>query len=384
MSFGDFQLQFYAAGALGKVSTLPFTFAELESRAEQTLGEGIFGYVRGGAGDEHTQDANATALRRYGLVPRMLRDRTARDMSTSFLGRELTSPLFICPVGVLGAVRDRGDLLTAAAARELDVPAMYSTLSSATLEEVAAERGDSYGIFQLYPSSDAELTDNFIRRAEAAGYDALAVTLDTGTLGWRPRDLKHGYLPMLHGHCLANYTSDPRFLEIAGVRSAAELAPMHAGLVWASLFSHPGLTWADIDRYRELTKLPIILKGICDVDDVRQAVDRGIDAVAYSNHGGRQANGGIPAIDGLAAAVQAAGSVPVTFDSGVRDGIDVLRAVALGASLVGIARPYVYGLALDGTDGVKHVIQSLLAEADLTMAVNCYLSLDELAVQRLS
>ncbi|WP_078311762.1 MULTISPECIES: alpha-hydroxy-acid oxidizing protein [unclassified Mycobacterium] len=384
MNFGDFQLQFYAAGALGKVSTLPFTFAELESRAEQALGEGIFGYVRGGAGDEHTQDANAAALRHYGLVPRMLRDRTTRDMSTSFLGRELTSPVFICPVGVLGAVRDRGDLLTAAAARELDVPAMYSTLSSATLEEVAAERGDSYGIFQLYPSSDAELTDSFIRRAEAAGYDALAVTLDTGTLGWRPRDLTHGYLPMLHGHCLANYTSDPRFLEIAGVRSAGELAPMHAGLVWASLFSHPGLTWADIDRYRELTKLPIILKGICDVDDVRQAVDRGIDAIAYSNHGGRQANGGIPAIDGLAAAVQAAGSVPVTFDSGVRDGIDVLRAVALGASLVGIARPYVYGLALDGTSGVKHVIQSLLAEADLTMAVNCYLSLDELAVQRLS
>ncbi|MGL6234754.1 MAG: alpha-hydroxy-acid oxidizing protein [Segniliparus sp.] len=380
--FGDFQFQFYGQGLAGFVSDLPFTFAELERRAEEALPDGVFGYVRGGAGDEHTQDVNVSALRQYGFVPRMLRDRSARSMKAEFLGRTFDSPVFLCPVGVLGAVHPRGDLETAAAARELDAPVVFSTLSSATLEEVAAERGSAFGVFQLYPSSDRELNASLVARAERAGFDAIAVTVDTGTLGWRPRDLANGYLPMLQGHCIANYLADPRFLEIAGVKSAEELAPQRAGLVWASIFAHPSFSWDDIDWLRAQTKLPIMVKGLCDPRDVRLATEHGVDAVLYSNHGGRQANGGLAAIHGLAAAVEAAGETPVLFDSGVRDGVDVLRAVALGAKMVGIGRPYVYGLALAGRRGVEHVVRCLLAEADLTMAVNCYLSLEELSAQR--
>ncbi|EFV11848.1 alpha-hydroxy-acid oxidizing protein [Segniliparus rugosus] len=380
--FGDFQFQFYAQGLDGFVSDLPFTFAEFERRAEEALPDGIFAYVRGGAGDEHTQNRNVAALRQYGFVPRMLRDRAARNMRTSLFGTTFDSPVFLCPVGVLGAVHPRGDLETAAAARELGAPVVFSTLSAATLEEVAAERGSAFGVFQLYPSSDRELNASFVDRAERAGFDAIAVTVDTGTLGWRPRDLANGYLPMLQGRCIANYLADPRFLEIAGVRAEEELSPQRAGLVWASIFAQPTFTWDDIDWLRSRTKLPIMIKGLCDPEDVRLATRHGVDAVLYSNHGGRQANGGLAAIDGLAAAVEAAGETPVLFDSGVRDGVDVLRAVALGAAMVGVGRPYVYGLALAGRRGIEHVIRCLLAEADLTMAVNCYLSLDELKVQR--
>ncbi len=342
----------------------------------------IFGYVNGGAGDETTQDRNVAGLRAYGLMPRMLRDRTTRDLSTELLGRRLETPIFICPVGVLGAVHPDGDLEIARMCADLGIAGMYSTLSEATIEEMASARGESLGIFQLYPTKDRELTDSFVRRAESAGFDAIAVTLDTGSLGYRPRDLSHGYIPMLRGSCIANYTSDSRFLEIAGVTSKDDLDPLRAGQVWSTLFANPNFTWTNIAHIRELTRLPIVLKGICDPEDARRAKDEGVDVIACSNHGGRQANGGIPAIEHLSAILKAVDGLPVTFDSGVRDGVDVLRALALGATAVGIGRPYVYGLAIGGRDGAAHVVRALLAEADLTMAIDCYANLSELSVSR--
>lgn len=381
-NFGQWQSDFYARGVYNDTSPYPFTFAELERRAEKALNPLIFGYVRGGAGDETTQDRNVTGLRVYGLVPRMLRDRTTRDLSTELLGRRLDAPIFICPVGVLGAVHRDGDLEIARMCGELDIAGMYSTLSEATIEEIAEARGDSLAIFQLYPSSDRELTDNFVRRAEAAGFDALAVTLDAGSLGYRPRDLRHGFTPMMRGTCLANYTSDPRFLEIAGVTSKDDLDALRAGHVWSTLFSDPKFTWDSIAHLRETTSLPIVLKGICDPGDARRAKDAGVNVIACSNHGGRQANGGIPAIEHLPAILDAVDGLPVTFDSGIRDGVDILRALALGATAVGIGRPYVYGLAIGGRDGATHVVRSLLAEADLTMAIDCYADLSELSVTR--
>lgn len=373
--FGSFQDGIYAEGLLAKFRRYPFSFAGLEERAAQVLDHATFDYVRGGAGDETTQDVNVTELRRYGFVPRMLRDRSSRELSVTFLGAELDSPLMLCPVGVNGLVREGGDLEVARAADVLGVAAMYSTLSEAPLEEVADARGDSFAAFQLYPTKDDVLTDSIVRRADKAGFDALAITLDTGSLGWRPRDLANGYIPFLRGRCLANYLTDPRFLELCGTDSPP---PLHAGIVWSSLFSKPTFGWDDVARIRRLTDLPIILKGICHGEDARRAATEGVNAIACSNHGGRQANGGLPAISHLESIVEA--GLPVTFDSGIRDGVDVLRAVGLGATLVGIGRPYVYGLTLGGAEGVEHVVRSILAEADLTMAANCFTRLADLEV----
>jgi isopentenyl diphosphate isomerase/L-lactate dehydrogenase-like FMN-dependent dehydrogenase len=382
-NFGDFQYQFYKAGVFNKTSPFPFTFDEWEHRAEEILNPLIYGYVRGGAGDEGTQDANVAEFRRYGLTPQMLRDRSDRDMSVTFLGRTLPSPVFLCPVGVLGNVRAEGDLEAARVCAELDVVGMYSTLSSATIEEMAEARGDSFGIFQLYPTADEKLTESFVKRAEAAGFDAIAVTVDFGTVGWRPRDLSHGFMPMLRGDCIANYTSDPRFRELAGVTEGDDLDPLHAGAVWMEIFANPRFTWDDITWLRQLTELPLIVKGICMPSDAAQARQLGVDVIACSNHGGRQANGGVPAICHLEPVIEAARGVPVTFDSGIRSGVDVLRAYGLGAALVGIGRPYVYGLAVGGRDGLRTVVLQILAEADLTMAVDCYTELDQLLIERL-
>lgn len=382
-NFGDYQYRLYRAGVLNKTSPFPFTFSEWEQRARENMNPLIYGYVKGGAGDEHTQDVNVAELRRYGFTPRMLRDRSDRDMSVTFLERRLPTPVFLCPVGVLGNIRPEGDLEEARVCAELDLVGMYSTLSSATLEEVADAKGDSLGIFQLYPTADEKLTESFVKRAEKAGYDAIAVTVDYGIVGWRPRDLAHGFMPMMRGDCIANYTSDPRFLELAGVTHEKDLDPMHAGAVWLEVFANPRFTWDDITWLRQITELPLIVKGICMPDDAARARQLGVDVIACSNHGGRQANGGIPAICHLEAVLDAAGDLPVTFDSGIRDGVDVLRAYGLGAALVGIGRPYAYGLAVGGREGLRTVVSQILAEADLTMAVDCYTDLSQLAVERL-
>jgi lactate 2-monooxygenase len=239
---------------------------------------------------------------------------------------------------------------------------MASTLSVDPLEAVAGELGDTPGFFQLYTPKDVAVAESLVHRAEAAGFKALVVTLDTWVTGWRPRDLNDSNFPQLRGHCLANYFCDPHFR--ASLNKPPEEDGAAAIMQWVKIFGRP-LTWADLPWLRSLTKLPLILKGICHPDDARRAIDGGVDAIYCSNHGGRQANGGVAAIDLLPGVVKAAGATPVLFDSGVRSGADVIKALALGARAVGIGRPYAYGLALDGTDGVVHVLRCLLAEADL-------------------
>jgi lactate 2-monooxygenase len=244
------------------------------------------------------------------------------------------------------------------------------------LEDVAAELGDTPGWFQLYPPNDPEVCESFVRRAEAAGWSAIVVTLDTLTLGWRPRDLTIASFPQLKGLCLANYFSDPVF------RSRLERPPEEdvesATGHWALTFGNPGMGWDDLDRIRSYTSLPLLLKGVCDPEDVRRALDHGVDGIWCSNHGGRQADGGLPALQCLPDVVDAAGGAPVVFDSGIRSGADVVKAIALGASAVGIGRPYAYGMAVGGQAGVEHVLRCLLAETDLIMAVDGYGSLAEL------
>jgi isopentenyl diphosphate isomerase/L-lactate dehydrogenase-like FMN-dependent dehydrogenase len=251
-----------------------------------------------------------------------------------------------------------------------------STLTEDPLEDVAPLAGETPGMFQLYTPADRDLAQSFVKRAEAAGYKAIVVTLDTQTLGWRPRDLGLASFPQLRGLCLANYFSDPIFR--AKLEKPPEEDPQAAALHWALGFSDASLSWDDLEWLRSLTDLPLLLKGICSAEDTRRAIDGGVDGIFCSNHGGRQANGGLAAIDVLADVVDAAEGKPVIFDSGVRGGEHVVKALALGATAVGVGRPYAYGLAAGGEDGVVHVLRSLLAETDLLMAVDGYKSIADL------
>ncbi len=377
MGYGDYQFEIYLQGLSGIQPAFPMAFAELEAKAKAAMPPSVWSYVIGGAGDEHTQRGNRTAFDRWGLIPRMFVGANERDLSVTMFGVTLPSPVFMAPIGVTGICTQdgHGDLAAARAAARTGVPMVVSTLTEDPLEDVATEFGDTPGLFQLYTPTDRELAASLVRRAESAGYRGIIVTLDTWVTGWRPRDLSTANFPQLRGRCLANYTSDPVF--VAGLDQPPHIDPQAAVLRWAGLFGN-ALTWDDLPWLRSLTTLPLIVKGICHPDDARRARDGGVDGIYCSNHGGRQANGGLPALDCLPAVVEAAGDLPVLFDSGIRSGADIVKALALGATAVGVGRPYAYGLALGGTDGVVHVLRSLLAEADLIMAVDGYPTLADL------
>ncbi|WP_273732327.1 lactate 2-monooxygenase [Mycolicibacterium septicum] len=382
MAYGDYQLEIYLQGLSGVLPTMPMDYAGLEAKAQAAMPASIWSYVAGGAGDERTQRVNRTAFDRWGLMPRMLNAHRERDLSVDLFGLTLPTPLFMAPIGVLGICGQdgHGDLAGARAAARTGVPMVLSTLTEDPLEDVAAEFGDTPGFFQLYTPTDKDLAASLVQRAEKAGFKGIVVTLDTWVPGWRPRDLATSNFPQLRGKCLANYTSDPVFR--AGLQQPPEENPQATVLRWVSLFGNP-LTWDDLPWLRSLTKLPLILKGICHPDDVRRAKDGGVDGIYCSNHGGRQANGGIPAIDCLPGVVEAADGLPVLFDSGIRNGADIVKALALGATAVGVGRPYAYGLALGGADGIVHVLRSLLAEADLIMGVDGYPTLADLTPEAL-
>lgn len=377
MAFGDYQFEIYLQGLAGVNPSLPMAFADLAARAQAAMSPSVWSYVAGGAGDERTQRANCEAFERWGLIPRMFVGAKDRDLSVELFGMTMPSPVFMAPIGVIGicAQDGHGDLATARAAAATGVPMVVSTLTADPLEDVAAEFGDTPGFFQLYTPSDRELATSLVHRAEAAGYSGIIVTLDTWVPGWRPRDLNTANFPQLRGHCLSSYTSDPVFR--AGLPQPAEDDPRAVVLRWVQVFGNP-LIWDDLPWLRSLTSLPLIVKGICHPEDARRAKDGGVDGIYCSNHGGRQANGGLPALDCLPAVVDAADGLPVLFDSGIRSGADVIKALALGATAVGIGRPYAYGLALGGADGIVHVLRTLLAEADLIMAVDGYPTLGDL------
>ena len=376
-NYADFQLGLYLAGLGGELPAYPLTFAGLEDAAREKMEHRLWDYVAGGAGDEHTQRANVAAFERWGVVPRMLSGAAERDLSIELFGMRLPAPVFLAPIGVLGVMTDdeHGDLAAAAAAASSGVPMIGSTLMQDPMEDVAAAMGETPGLFQLYTPNDREVAESLVRRAEAAGYRGIVVTLDTWTLGYRPRDLQHATFPQLRGYCLANYFTDPVFR--SRLQAPPEEDPGAATLHWAMSFGNPTLTWDDLAWLRDLTGLPLLLKGICHPDDVRRAKDAGMDGIYCSNHGGRQA-ASAPALDLLPAVVDAAEGLPVLFDSGVRSGADIVKALALGATAVGIGRPYGYGAVLGGTAGIEFVLSCLLAEADLTMGLNGYRTVAEL------
>ena len=366
--FANYQNEIYLHGLSGTFPELPCEPGQLEDLARERFAPEPFGYVAGSAGTESTARANRAAFDRWRIVPRFLRDVSDRDLSVDILGTPFPAPVALAPVGVQGIVHEQAELAVARAAAALGMPMVLSTVSSYTLEDVMAA-GDGPKWFQLYWPREKEVAASLIARAKAAGYRALVVTLDTFILAWRPRDLSRGYLPFLHRMGLANYEADPAFL--AGLEKAPDEDPGSSVLRWMSMFGDPAKTWDDLVWLREQWEGPILLKGVLHPDDARRAHDAGIEGVIVSNHGGRQIDGEIPSLEALPDVVEAVGDrMTVLFDSGIRTGSDVMKALALGAQAVLIGRPYVYGLGLGGEDGVRHVLRSLLAELDLSMALS--------------
>jgi lactate 2-monooxygenase len=375
--YGDYQMDIYLGGLEGRLPRFPVDYASLERAAPEVLPSWVYSYVGYGAGDGNTQRANVEAFSRYGIVPRMLVGATERDLSVSLFDMQLSSPLFMPPVGVLGVCSQdlHGDILAAQASAQTGVPMVASTLTQNRMEDVVPHAGDTPGLFQLYTPTDRELAASFLRRAEQSGYKAVVITLDTWITGWRPHDLNTANFPQLRGYCLQNYFTDEVFL--ARLSKSPQEDPRAAALEWAKVFGNP-LRWDDLAWLRSLTTLPMLLKGIQHPDDVRKARDHGIDGIYCSNHGGRQANGGLPSLEALPGVVKAADGMPVLFDSGVRSGSDVAKALALGATAVGVGRTYLYALAIGGVDGLVSQLRAVLAELDLLMAVDGYPSIADL------
>lgn len=360
-----------------------------------------FAYIAGGAGWESTVRSNRNAFEQYKIVPRMLRDVSQRDMSIDLFGKKLSTPLILSPVGVLEMVHKEADVAVGKAAAKEGIPYIFSNQASRPMEEVAAAMGEASHWFQLYWSKSNDLVASFVSRAEKCGCSAIVVTLDTTLLGWRTRDLDMAYLPFLEGKGIAQYTSDPVFQKLMDEDSGpppdrkitldsisglikmvkaypgngffSKLSsgrPVKAVRKFTGIYSNPAVTWNDLSFLRKHTKLPVLLKGILHPDDALKAIDHGIDGIIVSNHGGRQVDGAISTFEALPGIVKVVNHrIPVLIDGGIRGGADMFKALALGAKAVCVGRPYVYGLTINGEDGVREVIQNLLTDFDLTMGL---------------
>jgi isopentenyl diphosphate isomerase/L-lactate dehydrogenase-like FMN-dependent dehydrogenase len=397
------QEQIYRDGVFGRVPAVPADFATLEARAEQASAPQAWAYVAGGAGEGRTMRNNRAAFDRWAIVPRMAHGNTTRDLSLELLGATLPAPVLLAPVGAGALMGADSDLKIARGAAANGVPYIFSNQGCNPMEETAAEMGDTPRWVQLYWSTDEGLVDSMLARAEAIGAGALVVTLDTTLLGWRPMDLNLGSLPFSQGLGIAQYTSDPRFMQIVRDRVAAATkqptevtlgaiktllamtrnhpggfldnlrSPEPRGAVetFLDIYSNPGLSWDHLATLRERTRLPVVLKGILHPDDAKRAFDSGVDGIVVSNHGGRQVDNAIASLDALVTIREAVGDDPtVLLDSGIRTGADVFTALALGADAVLLGRPHMYGLAIAGAQGVAEVVANVIAELDLTMALS--------------
>jgi isopentenyl diphosphate isomerase/L-lactate dehydrogenase-like FMN-dependent dehydrogenase len=356
-------------------SPWPVGAEEWEARARERLDAGAYGYIAGGAGAESTMRANREAFELRRLRPRMLGAHTARDISVEVLATRSPFPFLLAPVGVLSIAHTDGELAPARAAAAARVPFVLSTAASHSIEEIAEAMGDAPRWFQLYWVSNRDVVASLVRRAEAAGYGAIVVTLDTLILGWRPRDLRNAYLPFRHGEGIAQFTSDPVFRELL----PDDEDPLVAAGTMLAMFPNLALQWDDLAFLRELTSLPVLVKGVLTGDDAARALAAGVDGIIVSNHGGRQVDGAVAALDALGEVRAAVGpEATVLMDGGIRGGADIVKAMALGANAVLVGRPYVYALAVGGHEGVAALIQQLAAETDLTLALMGGRSVSEL------
>lgn len=384
--FADYQNEIYLQGYGGVTPAFTTDATGLEASARARMDPEPFAYVSGGAGSGATTRANREAFDRTRLVPRMLADATERDLTTTVLGTDLPAPVLLAPVGVQSIVHPDAERATARAAASVGLPMVLSTMASTSIEDVA-EAGDAAATaagrtaaarwFQLYWPNDPDVCASLLDRAKRAGYTALVVTLDLWTLGWRPCDLDSAYLPFLRGEGTAIPMSDPVFRSKLDTTPEEDFAA--AVLRWVFMITGTDRDWSALAFLREHWDGPIVLKGIQHVDDARRAVDAGMDGIVVSNHGGRQVDGAVASLDVLPGIATAVGDeLAVLFDSGVRTGADVVKALALGARAVLLGRPYAYGLAHGGEDGVRHVLRGLLADLDLTMGLTGKRTLAEL------
>lgn len=373
----SYQSEIYLRGLADQLPPFTTNCAALEQAAREKLSPEAFGYVAGAAGSGATNRANVAAFDQWRLVPRMLRGATVRDLTTTVLGTSMPAPIMLAPIGGQSVVHPDADLATARAAGSLGVPMVMSNHASFSIEDVAKANGDAPRWFQLYRPNDDSVCLSLLNRARANGFTALVVTVDTWTLGWRPSDLDNGFLPFIRGMGTAVTFSDPAFRSDLAQQPEEDVSP--AVLKWVPTYTGTDRTWDDLAFLREHWDGPIVLKGIQHVDDARRAAEEGMDGIIVSNHGGRQVDGAIAALDALPGIAAAVGDeVTVLFDSGVRGGADVVKALALGARAVLIGRPYVYGLGLAGEDGVRHVLRGILAETDLTVGLTGHTSVREL------
>ncbi len=397
----DRQKEIYTTGFAGQRSIINVDLTRLEQVAKTKISPQAFGYIAGGAGIEGTMSANHQAFDRVKIVPRMLVDVGNRDISIELFGKKYASPFLLAPIGVLEMAHPEADVAVARAAAALKIPFIFSNQASVPMETVAGSMGNSPRWFQLYWSKSDDLVASLLERAEKSGCEALAVTLDTTMLGWRTRDLDLAYLPFLEGKGIAQYTSDPVFQSMMDEAEAPEKhnitfqsllgliklvnsypgkgffskirsgRPVKAVRKFIDIYSNPSTTWEDLKFLRANTKLPILLKGIQHPDDARKCLDYGMDGIIVSNHGGRQVDGAIGSFDALPGIVEVVNEkIPVLFDSGVRGGADVFKALARGAKGVCIGRPYVYGLAIGGQQGVYEVLRNFMADFELTMGLS--------------
>ncbi|MDX1645417.1 MAG: alpha-hydroxy-acid oxidizing protein [Thermoanaerobaculia bacterium] len=364
----DRQLAIYEAGTRQVRPRLPIALEELKEQAREATTREAWGFLAGGAGAGDTMRANRRAFGRWHLMPRMLRDVSQRDLSVEVCGQRLPCPILLAPIGAQGIYHAEGELATARGAVEAGLGLVLSTVSSQPLEAVAEAMGDLPHWFQLYWCRDRDLTASLVERAEKAGFGAIVLTLDVPLLAWREPDLENAYLPFLYGDGVGSFFTDPVFR--SRLERSPEEDPAAAIRLFTRVFGDPSLSWDDLDWLRRTTDLPILLKGILAADDARRAVDHGVDGIVVSNHGGRQVDGAIAALDALPEIVRTVDDrLAVLFDSGIRRGSDVLKAIALGARAVLVGRPYILGLAVDGSAGVEAVLSNLVADVDLTLGL---------------
>lgn len=369
--YSGYQNEIFAKGFMGRVPVVTTDPDKLEAQAQAKMTPKAFGFLSGGSGEGATMQANRLAFKQWRIVPRMLVSNDPRDLSIKMFGRTYPSPVMMAPIGFQHTFHPDGEPGVAQIANELGIPYIMSMNSHASVEDIAKGNGDGQRWYQFYWQTPDFMTTHTLKKAQAAGYHVLVVTLDAFQLGWRPADLDQGYMP--------SNTNLPDFGNLSSLfgggsgggktqRTINETAgdnPLSLG----SLFgANP--SWQRLSFLRKNWVGPIILKGIQHPDDAKKALEAEMDGIIVSNHGGRQMDGGVGSLDMLPEIVTAvAGKVPVLFDSGIRTGADVIKALALGADAVLIGRPWAYGMGISGKEGAKEVMRGILAQVDINMAV---------------
>ncbi|XP_053236701.1 2-Hydroxyacid oxidase 1 [Podarcis raffonei] len=347
------------------MSEKPICIADFEEHAKKFLRKSVYDYYKSGADDQQTLAENVSAFSRLRLYPRMLRNVSALDLSTSILGQKLSMPICVAATAMQCMAHADGEIATARACRSMGTGMMLSSWSTTSIEEVAQEAPETIRWLQLYIYKDREVTRSLVKRAEKAGYKGIFVTVDTPFLGKRLDDVRNKFQlpPNLR---MKNFeTNDLAFSSETGYGENSGLS------VYVAEAIDPSINWEDMKWLRGLTSLPIVAKGILRADDAREAVKHGVNGILVSNHGARQLDGVPATVEVLPEIIEAVGGkVEVFLDGGVRKGTDVLKALALGARAVFVGRPVIWGLAYKGEEGVKEVLKILKEEFQLAMALS--------------